>query len=114
VTSVAHERRVAPGRRERARRERLRRRILAGGVAWIVVVAVLLAGVVAVNVADLRLNLRLDGLDRQRAQLRADNAGLSSQIASARNTGRIVVQAQQRAGLVPADPATTRYLTLPR
>ena len=36
------------------------RRRVAGGVVWIGVVAVLLAGVVALNVAVLRLNIRLD------------------------------------------------------
>ena len=37
-----------------------RQRRVAGGVAWIGVVAVLLAGVVAMNVAVLRLNMKLD------------------------------------------------------
>ena len=43
-----------------------------GGVVWIVVLAVLLAGIVAVNVAVLQLNVRLDELGRERVQLRAD------------------------------------------
>ena len=51
------------------------RRAPFGGVVWIVVLAVFLAGVVAVNVAVLQLNVRLDGLGRERVQLRADTRG---------------------------------------
>ena len=50
---------VAPAARSRAP--------FAGGVAWIVVVGVLLAGIVAVNVLVLQLNMQFDGLSRERA-----------------------------------------------
>ena len=50
---------------------------------WIALVAGLLAGVVAMNVAVLRLNMKLDQLGRERADLRAENAALSSQLSSA-------------------------------
>ena len=114
MTSVAHEGRArSGGRRARAGRDRNRRRFLAGGVLWIVVAAVVLAGVVAVNVAELQLNLQMDDLSRQKAQLRRDVAAASSKLASARNTARIVAAAEQQAGLQVADPATTRYVTLP-
>ena len=115
MTSVAqHARTESRGRRERTRRHAAGQRRIAGGVVWIVVVAVLLAGVVAVNVAVLRLNLSLDGVNRQRARLKAGNAALASQLASANKTGLIVTDAQQRSGLVPTDPTTTKYVTLPR
>ncbi|TML46977.1 MAG: hypothetical protein E6G20_09755 [Actinobacteria bacterium] len=39
---------------------------------WIVIFAVLLSGVVAVNVAVLRLNLQLDRVSSDRTQLKAD------------------------------------------
>jgi cell division protein FtsL len=90
------------------------RRRVAGGVVWIVVVALLLAGVVAVNVAVLRLNLRMDDLNRQRAQLRSDNEALSSKLASASSVGRTELLARQQLGLVPADPASTLYIDLRR
>lgn len=93
---------------------RTAQRRLAGGVVWIVVVAVLLAGVVALNVAALRLNLRFDELGQQRAKLRAENAGLSSKLASAAATARIEQLAAQRLGVAPADPARTLYLDLGR
>ena len=50
---------------------------MAGGVVWIAIVAVLLAGVVALNVAVLRLNVQLDKLDSQRAQQRAEKQALA-------------------------------------
>ncbi len=83
-----------------------------GGVLWIVVLGALLGGVVAVNVAVLQLNVRLDGLGRERIQLRADNARLSSQLSSAAAAARIEAQARQRLGLVPADANTTAYVQL--
>ena len=112
MTSVAHEGR-RPGRRERGQHERASRRLLAGGVVWIVAAAVVLAGVVAVNVAELQLNLRVDHVNRQKTQLRHDIASASSKLASARNTARIVAEAEWQAGLQVADPATTGYVTLP-
>ena len=94
--------------------QRAAQRRLAGGVVWIVVVAVLLAGVVALNVAVLRLNLRFDELGQQRARLRAENAALASKLASAAATARIERLAAQRLGVAPADPARTSYLDLNR
>jgi cell division protein FtsL len=85
---------------------------VAGGVAWIAIVAVLLAGVVALNVAVLRLNVQLDKLDSQRAQLRAEKQALASQLSMAAAASRIQQQAQKRFGLVSADPAETTYVRL--
>src|SRR5919106_1376578 len=82
------------------------------GVVWIVLFGALLAGVVAVNVAVLQLNVRLDGLSRERIELRADNARLRSQLSSASAAARIEAQARTRLGLVPADPSTTVYVDL--
>ena len=79
---------------------------------WIVVLGVLLAGVVAVNVAVLQLNVRLDGLGRERIQLRADNARLSSQLSSAGAAARIEPEAKARLGLVQADANSTSYVQL--
>ncbi len=84
-------------------------RRLAGGVLWIVVVAALLAGVVAVNVAVLQLNLSLDSVNHKRGQLRADIAAQQAKLASAKRTGDLMNGSQ---GLVPADPATTQSINL--
>jgi len=83
-----------------------------GGVVWIVVLAVLLAGVVAVNVAVLQLNVRLDELGRERTQLRADTNRLSSQLSSASANVRIESEARSRLGLQRADPALTQHVQL--
>ena len=74
--------------------------------------AVLLAGVVAVNVAVLQLNLQLDELGRERVQLRADTHRLSSQLSSASANARIESQARTKLGLVRADPALTEHVQL--
>ena len=68
---------------------------------------------VATNVAVLRLNMRLDHLARERADLRAKNAELSSQLSSAASTPRIQALAA-RSGLVQATPQQTHYFALPR
>ena len=84
-----------------------------GGIAWIVVIGVLLAGIVAVNVVVLQLNMQFDSLSRERAQLRADNALLRSQLSSASANVRIEDAATTKLGLQAADPLTTTYVRLP-
>ena len=79
---------------------------------WIVLLAVLLAGVVFVNVAVLQLNVRLDELGRERVQLRADTKRLSSQLSSASANARVEAEAQSKLGLVPADPELTHHVQL--
>jgi cell division protein FtsL len=114
AAAQAEPRAAAPQPRPRpARRPKPRRRVT-GGVLWIGVLAVLLAGVVALNVAVLRLNMTLDRLSQERAQLRADTAALQSQLSSAAATGRIETLAMKRLGFVPATPDQTTYIQLPR
>ena len=84
----------------------------AGGVLWIVLIGVMLAGIVALNVVVLQLNLEFDGLSRERAQLRADNALLRSRLSSASSHLRIEDAAQAKLGLQEADPLTTTYVRL--
>ena len=96
--------------RVRARPRRRSRRVSAG-IFWISAFAVLLAGVVAVNVAVLRANVAVDRLDQQQLQLQAENAALASQVSSAGAAIRIERTAR-RFGLVPADAADTTYLDL--
>jgi cell division protein FtsL len=81
---------------------------------WIVLFAVLLAGVVAVNVTVLRLNLQLDEAGRERTELRADISRLRSQLSSASATSRIDRLAQKELGLIPADSDETVYVRLGR
>jgi cell division protein FtsL len=88
----------------RAKSKPAPRRRVAGGVVWIGLVGVLLAGVVALNVAVLRLNVKLDQTQRERNELRADNAQLNTDIAARAASGRIVALASGRLGLQPATP----------
>ena len=96
-----------------APKRRARRRGVAGGVVWIAVTAVLLSGVVALNVAVLRLNVKLDKLNVERTRLRADKQALASQLSLAAASSRIQSLAK-RQGLVPADPTQTTYVRLGR
>jgi uncharacterized protein HemX len=96
-------------------RPRAKRRSHArGAIVWIVVSAVLLAGVVFVNLAVLRLNLALDSATQQRSKLRAENATLASQLSSALASPKIQSLARRQDGLVDADPAEIGYIDLGR
>lgn len=85
---------------------------MTGGMFWIALIAVLLAGVVALNVAVLRLNVRYDRLGRTKVDLVAQNADLQYQLSSAAATQKIQQQARSELGLVAANPDTTRYIKL--
>ncbi len=87
------------------------KRRVAGGVVWIVLVAVLLTGIVAVNVAVLKLNLRLDRLGEERTQLRTDNAQLRQQVAQGAVPDTIRSQAVLQ-GYHWQSPNKTRYVDL--
>jgi cell division protein FtsL len=93
--------------RRRARRARAR-----GGILWIAVSGILLAGVVFVNVAVLRLNLALDGATADRVKLRAENAALQSELSSKLRSGAIQAQASKKLGLQYQDPSEYGYLYL--
>jgi cell division protein FtsL len=75
--------------------------------------AVLLVGVVALNVAVLRANMSVHRLDDELAQLRAQNQAMSSQLSAAGAAPRIEAAAQ-RLGLVQAPASDTLYLDLGR
>ena len=107
--------RAAPAKtkpRARTRAHRRSRR-LTGGIVWISAFAILLAGVVALNVAVLRANVAVNKLDQQQLQLQAQNAALAVQVSSANSSIRIE-QAARRLGLVPAPATDTSYLDLNR
>jgi cell division protein FtsL len=100
---------VARPRRKARRKTRAR-----GGIAWIVISGILLAGVVFVNVAVLQLNLRLDGANAERAKLQADNAALQSQYSSLVSSPRVSAAAYRKLGLVFLDPSTYTYINVAR
>ena len=79
---------------------------------WIVVFAALLAGVVAVNVAVLRLNLELDRVTSENTQLKADIADERSQLSNKAATYQIERVAKKELGLTQADPNQTTFVRL--
>jgi cell division protein FtsL len=83
-----------------------------GGIVWIAVSGILLAGVVFVNVAVLRLNLALDGADSQRTQLLAQDAALQSQLSSELQSPRIESKALKQLGLQYQDPSEYGFVDL--
>jgi len=105
--------RARPRAQPQARpRPAVKQRRVAGGIVWIVVLGVLLAGVVAMNVAVLRLNMGLDRLGRDRASLIQQNDALAAQLSSAAAAPKIQALAQAKLGYVPAPSAQTTYVEL--
>lgn len=99
-----------PTRSARPRRSSFR---VTGGILWMSLFALLLVGVVAVNVAVLRANMAVHRLDQERAQLQAQNQALSSALSAAMSAPRIEAAAH-KLGLVQAPAADTGYLDLSR
>jgi cell division protein FtsL len=112
MSSIAQPARVRRARDKAAPRRRSW--TLGGGVVWIALLAVLLAGVVAVNVAVLRLNLQLDEAGRERTELKTDIQRLRSEISSAAATTRIERLAEGELGLIEVEPEDTTYIQLGR
>jgi cell division protein FtsL len=111
MSAVAETARISRPRRGESTATHVR--LLGGGVLWIIVFTALLAGVVAVNVAVLRLNLQLDGVSRERTQLKADINDLSAQISTRATTSQIEKTAHDELGLIQADPDQTTFVQLP-
>ena len=93
-----------PRDRPAARRRPAPRTALLGSVLWIVGLAAMLAGVVALNVAVLQLNLDADRLARERADLRDRNASLQAELSRAAANMRLEALAKTQLGLVLAEP----------
>jgi cell division protein FtsL len=100
--------RPRPQSRRRSRTQARARR----GILWIAISGILLAGVVFVSVAVLRMNIALDRANNQRADLRAQIASLQGQVATEVASWRIQSQAQQKLGLVAVDPTSIGYVDL--
>jgi hypothetical protein len=78
---------------------------------WVLVIATLLGGVVALNVGALRNSIEASRVSGQVAELRAQNQALQSNIAQDSGIGRISLQAK-RLGMVQAEPAKRDFLRL--
>ena len=97
----------------RARQRRGAQRVfrVRASLVWMAVFAVLLVGVVAVNVAVLRAHVSVNDLDTKIGQLQRENANLASRYASATAAPRVEAEAR-RAGLIPAPGVDTTLLDM--
>jgi cell division protein FtsL len=93
--------------RARARKARAR-----GGILWIAIGGILLAGVVFVNVAVLQLNLRLDSANADRAKLLGDTAALQAEYSRLVSSPRITAAATKQYGLTYQDPTDYGHINL--
>ena len=110
----APRRRQAPTRRPaasvRSRRKPTQRRVR-GHIVWMILFALLLFGVVFVNVAVLRAHVAVSRLDDERARLEARNQALASELSAASSAPRVETAAR-RLGLIQASAGNTSYLDL--
>jgi hypothetical protein len=106
------QRRRPPQQRPKPRPRAKQQHRVAGGVVWIAVFGLLLVGVVALNVAVLRENVRLTHLTHQRSDLRSSNADLAAKLSTQLSPLRVQTAARQL-GYAPALPGDTSYLNLP-
>ena len=109
----AHAEELPARPRRRARPRATPRRRVASGVVWITLAAALLSGIVALNVAVLRLNLQLDDLRAKRTELRTENKKLRAQAAVGAVPETIRTEAYAH-GYRAVDPSRVRYLDLER
>lgn len=98
--------RAAPRRKQKVQRS------VRGGIVWIVFLATLLTGVVAINVAVLRQNMQLESYSTERAQLRDQNLELRSKLSQVSSPSYIERIAQKRLGLVLAGNDQQTYIRL--
>lgn len=112
VPAPAPQRRARPAPRTRPTPRAQARPRLARWVVWIAVVAALLAGIVALNVAALQLRMQRGRLQSEIVQIRAENAAIEAELSAAAAVGRVEAAARGRLGLV--EPVETTYLRLER
>jgi hypothetical protein len=119
MASLAHDTAVAapargarPKQAARPRHRAASRPRLFGGIVWIVMLAALLGGIVALNVAVLQLNVRLQQANGGKADVRARNLALAGRLSSAGSAPQVASAAERKLGLVPAAPDQTTYVDL--
>ena len=107
-------RRQTPARRPaasvRSRRKPTQRRVR-GHIVWMILFALLLFGVVAVNVAVLQAHVAVSRLEDKRANLEAHNQALASALSAADSAPRIEAAAR-RLGLIQASGGNTSYVDI--
>ena len=108
---------TSPKRRQNRRRPatlarpRAGRSPVAPGVLWVLLIATLLGGIVALNVGALRNSISASKIESQEAALRSQNDALRSLVAQRSGSGLINADAV-RYGMVSAQPQRYDYLRL--
>lgn len=96
-----------PVRRSRPRR----RRVTAGGLAWVGVLATLMFGIVALNVAVLRGSIDVSRMRDRVQQLEQQNGLLRNQTISLSNP-YVIGRRARGYGMVPAEAISTKHVRL--
>ena len=91
----------ASGRSSRSR--------LSPAFVWIIVLATLFAGIVALNVAALRSTIAASKLEAETSAIKQQNADLASQVAGMSGYFRIATEAK-RLGMVPSSPGRKAFI----
>jgi hypothetical protein len=99
------------GRKAPLARPRAGRSPVAPGVLWVLLVAALLGGIVALNVGALRNSIEASRVAGEVAALRSQNSDLQSQVAGQSGFGRISALAHHL-GMVQAQPSKGDFLRL--
>ncbi len=93
----------------KSRSVRARRRALSPAVLWIVLLAALFGGIVALNVGALRATIETSQLEARTQALHVRNADLAASVARGSSYFRIAIRAQQL-GMVPAYPSAHDFI----
>jgi hypothetical protein len=78
---------------------------------WVLLLATLFGGIVALQVGALRASIEASRLDGQAAALRSQNADIASQISAQSGYGRISQLAHQM-GMVQVQPSRRNFIML--
>jgi cell division protein FtsL len=100
---LPRKRRAAAPAKPKSKAQRRQRRTfrVRGSLVWMVVFALLLVGVVTLNVAVLQANVSVNGIDSKIERVKQENAALAARLSRVRAAPR-VEKAALNAGLVPA------------
>ena len=107
---TARRRRAAsrpPRARDAGRRATSRR--LSPAFLWIIVLATLFAGIVALNVGALRATIAASKLEAETSAIKTENADLASQVAGMSGYFRVATEAKQL-GMVPSSPGRKAFI----
>ena len=105
-------RRAAKAAPKAVRRTRpRRRRVTAGGLVWVAVLATLMFGIVALNVAALRGSIDVSRMRDRIQQLEQQNGLLRNQTINLSNPYAIGRKARAY-GMVPSEAITTKHVRL--